>query len=103
MASFLVLPGDTCALSHRPARCVTKEGAAFRELRMSTGRPKIVPEEAKMVEKTAVPPRAGDTEEEGYGKEARAGTAQPAAGVSHRVLKGHSVSKPWCSGKSACF
>lgn len=47
---------------------------------MDTGRPKIVPEEAKMVEITAVPPRAGDTEEEGHGKEARAGTAQPAAG-----------------------
>lgn len=47
---------------------------------MDTARPKIVPEETKMVAITTVPPRAGNTEEEGHGKEARAGTAQPAAG-----------------------
>lgn len=44
---------------------------AFRECSLATGRLETVPTEAKMVEDTAIPPRAGDTEKEEPGKEAR--------------------------------
>lgn len=44
---------------------------AFRELSLATGRTETVLEEAKMVEVTAIPPRAGDTKKEGHDMEAR--------------------------------
>lgn len=44
---------------------------AFRECSLAAGRLETVPTESKMVEDTAIPPRAGDTEKEGPGKEAR--------------------------------
>lgn len=77
---------------------------AFRELSLATGRPGTVPAEAKMVEVTALPPRAGDTKKEGLVRKPGAGQAQPAAGSCPWSSRGHSVFQTLVSsGKSACL